>query len=100
MRFPEGFLARLGMILAGALALRVLYTVLVADDLPVIGDALTYHLLGEKIADGHGFERAPHPQLEPFDAWVPGRPTAEHPPLFPLLVAAVTKLGADGYLAQ
>lgn len=100
MRFPEGFFARLGMILAGALTLRVLYTVLVADDIPVIGDALTYHLLGEKIADGHGFERAPHPQLEPFDAWVPGRPTAEHPPLFPLLVAAVTKLGADGYLAQ
>jgi dolichyl-phosphate-mannose-protein mannosyltransferase len=88
------------VILAGALALRVLYTVLVAQDIPVIGDALTYHLLGGKIADGHGFERAPHPQLAPFDAWIPGRPTAEHPPLFPLLVGAITKAGATSYLAQ
>jgi 4-amino-4-deoxy-L-arabinose transferase-like glycosyltransferase len=100
VRFPDGFAARLALILAGALALRVLYTVLVAQDIPVIGDALTYHLLGGKIADGHGFERAPHPQLEPFDAWVPGRPTAEHPPLFPLLIGIFTKLGADSYLAQ
>jgi 4-amino-4-deoxy-L-arabinose transferase-like glycosyltransferase len=100
VRFPDGFWARLALILAGALALRVLYTVLVAQDIPVIGDALTYHLLGGRIADGHGFERAPHPQLAPFEGWVPGQPTAEHPPLFPLLIGAITKLGANGYLAQ
>jgi 4-amino-4-deoxy-L-arabinose transferase-like glycosyltransferase len=100
VRFPDGFWARLALILAGALALRVLYTVLVAQDIPVIGDALTYHLLGAKIADGHGFERVPHPQLAGFEGWVPGRPTAEHPPLFPLLVGAITKLGATGYLSQ
>jgi 4-amino-4-deoxy-L-arabinose transferase-like glycosyltransferase len=93
-------MARLAVILAGALVLRVLYTVLVADDIPVIGDALTYHLLGTKIADGHGFERALHPQLEPFENWVPGQPTAEHPPLFPLLVGTITKLGATGFLSQ
>ena len=93
-------MARLALILVGALVLRVLYTVLVADDIPVIGDALTYHLLGAKIADGHGFERALHPQLEPFSNWVPGQPTAEHPPLFPLLVGLVTKLGLTGYLGQ
>jgi hypothetical protein len=100
VRFPDGFVARLAVILAGALALRVLYTVLVAQDIPVIGDALTYHLLGGKIAAGDGFERAPHPQLAPLDAWIPGRPTAEHPPLFPLLIGAITKLGANSYLAQ
>ena len=93
-------MARLALILAGALALRVLYTVLVADDIPVIGDALTYHLLGGKIADGHGFERALHPQLAAYENWVPGQPTAEHPPLFPLLVGLITKLGGTGYLAQ
>lgn len=93
-------MARLALILAGALVLRVLYTVLVADDIPVIGDALTYHLLGANIADGHGFERAFHPQLEEFKNWVPGQPTAEHPPLFSLLVGLVTKLGATGYLSQ
>src|SRR5215213_5067600 len=54
VRFPDGFVARLALILAGALALRVLYTVLVAQDIPVIGDALTYHLLGGKIAAGAG----------------------------------------------
>jgi len=93
-------MARLALILAGALVLRVLYTVLVADDIPVIGDALTYHLLGAKIADGHGFERAFHPQLADYKNWVPGQPTAEHPPLFPLLIALITKLGATGYVAQ
>jgi 4-amino-4-deoxy-L-arabinose transferase-like glycosyltransferase len=93
-------MARLAVILAGALTLRVLYTVLVANDIPVIGDALTYHLLGGKIADGHGFERALHPQLAAYENWVPGQPTAEHPPLFPLLLGLITKLGATGYLAQ
>ena len=100
MRLPDGFLARLALILAGALVIRVLYTLLVAQDIPVIGDALTYHLLGENIADGKGFERAPHPQLAPFEGWKPGVPTAEHPPLFPLLIGLITKLGATGYLAQ
>jgi 4-amino-4-deoxy-L-arabinose transferase-like glycosyltransferase len=93
-------MARLALILAGALAIRILYTLLVADDIPVIGDALTYHLLGENLAEGRGFERAPHPQLAPVEGWEPGVPTAEHPPLFPLLIGLLTKLGATGYLAQ
>jgi 4-amino-4-deoxy-L-arabinose transferase-like glycosyltransferase len=93
-------MARLALILVGALVIRVLYTLLVAQDIPVIGDALTYHLLGGNIADGKGFERAPHPQLAPFEGWKPGVPTAEHPPLFPLLIGLITKLGATGYLAQ
>jgi len=100
VRLADGFLARLALILAGALVIRVLYTLLVAQDISVIGDALTYHLLGENIADGKGFERAPHPQLAPFEGWKPGVPTAEHPPLFPLLIGLITKLGATGYLAQ
>jgi 4-amino-4-deoxy-L-arabinose transferase-like glycosyltransferase len=93
-------MARLALILAGALAIRVLYTVLVSQDIPVIGDALTYHLLGENIADGKGFERPLHPQLAGFESWQPGVPTAEHPPLFPLLVGLFWKLGATTYLAQ
>jgi hypothetical protein len=93
-------MARLALILAGALAIRVLYTLLVAQDIPVIGDALTYHLLGENIADGKGFERPLHPQLAAFEGWKPGVPTAEHPPLFPLLIGLVTKLGANAYLTQ
>jgi 4-amino-4-deoxy-L-arabinose transferase-like glycosyltransferase len=93
-------MARLALILAGALVLRVLYTVLVADDIPVIGDALTYHLLGAGIGDGHGFERVVHPQFAAFENQLAGTATAEHPPLFPLLVGLVTKLGATGFLSQ
>ena len=93
-------MARLALILAGALLVRVLYTVLVADDIPVIGDALTYHLLGDQLADGGGFDRVAHPQLAGREGFGPGVPTAEHPPLFPLLVGLLAKLGADGYLAQ
>ena len=107
MRFPQGlvrtlrsFPSCLALILAGALVVRVLYTVLVSQDIPVIGDALTYHLLGENIADGEGFERVLHPQLELRPGWEPGEPTAEHAPLFPLLVGALTALGADSVLAQ
>jgi 4-amino-4-deoxy-L-arabinose transferase-like glycosyltransferase len=92
-------MARLALILAGALVIRLLYTLLVAQDIPVIGDALTYHLLGENIADGKGFERAQHSQFAPVEGWK-GEPTAEHPPLFPLLVGLLTKLGAAGYLGQ
>ena len=38
----------------------------------MIGDALTYHLLGGNIADGKGFERALHPQPAPFEGWSRG----------------------------
>src|SRR5829696_8288559 len=45
VRTPRSFPARLALILAGALAVRVLYTVLLSQDIPVIGDALTFPLL-------------------------------------------------------
>ena len=52
-------MARLALILAGALVIRVLYTLLVAQDIPVIGDALTYHLLGGQHRRRQGLRARP-----------------------------------------
>lgn len=106
MAAGTGFGRRLAALMLGGFVLRVLYTLLVADGIPVIGDALTYHLQGANIADGGGFTRVFHPQLELAQEDQLGGavellgPTAEHPPLFSVLLAGLVKLGADGYLAQ
>ena len=55
----------------------------------MIGDALTFHLEGGHLAHGEGFRRI-------FE----DVPTAEHPPLFIVLLAAFTLSGAGGILAQ
>jgi 4-amino-4-deoxy-L-arabinose transferase-like glycosyltransferase len=82
------FERRLLLIAVGALALRVVYTVL-NRHYAVIGDALTFHLDAGHLADGHGFQRA----FEPV-------PTAEHPPVFVLMLAGIDVLGGTGVLAQ
>jgi hypothetical protein len=69
-----------------ALAIRVLYARSM-QGFPVGGDALTFHLVGQGLADGHGFR----------EAFPPFGPTAEHPPAFEVLLAALDKLGANGY---
>jgi 4-amino-4-deoxy-L-arabinose transferase-like glycosyltransferase len=79
----------LGAVALLALAVRVAYD-LSMDGYPVIGDAATFHLVAQGLADGHGFTAA----LPPFG------PTAEHPPLFELFLAALDKLGASGFRAQ
>lgn len=79
----------IGAIALLALAIRVVYA-LSQDGYPVIGDALTFHLVGQGIADGHGF----------VEAFAPYGPTAEHPPAFELLLATFDKLGGNGYEAH
>lgn len=79
----------LGLIALGALAIRWWYAYEIRDFL-VQGDAMTFHLVGQGLADGQGFvEHVP-----------PGGPTAEHPPALFVLWALVDKLGANGYLAH
>jgi len=85
---PRTFEARLAVIALAGLALRLLYAY-AQRDYPVVGDALTFHLDAQHLADGHGFQR-------PFEAV----PTAEHPPLHILLLALVDVLGGHGVLAQ
>ncbi len=83
------FAKLLGLIALGALAIRWLYAYDIRDYL-VQGDAMTFHLVGQGLADGKGFvEHVP-----------PGGPTAEHPPGLFVLWAFVDKLGANGYLAH
>lgn len=58
-------------------------------------DATAYHLLGDQLAVDAAYER-------PFDRVLLGlhRPTAEYPPAFPTLVAAVDRLGVDSVEGQ
>jgi hypothetical protein len=85
-----------------ALAVRLVYAYLV--NLPEgLGDDVWYHEVGRGLADGEGF-------VDPFssrvgDRVVPGHAgepieTAFHLPLFPALLAIVSKLGLTSYDAH
>jgi hypothetical protein len=67
----------------------------VSRRLPLGGDPETYHLLAERMASGRGYVR-------PFGlAGVAGDvPTAEFPPLFPALLAALDLAGIDSPTGQ
>jgi 4-amino-4-deoxy-L-arabinose transferase-like glycosyltransferase len=85
---PARFGHALALIALAGLAVRVAYTV-ANRHYPVMGDALVYHLDARHLADGAGFQR-------PFEPV----PTAEHPPVFIVLLALVYRLGGTGVLAQ
>jgi 4-amino-4-deoxy-L-arabinose transferase-like glycosyltransferase len=85
---PGSFRGRLAIVAVLALAVRTAATVY-HRDYPVIGDALTFHLEGGHLAHGEGFRRI-------FE----NVPTAEHPPLFMVLIALFDLVGADGFLSQ
>ena len=75
----------------GALAVRILYVVLVLRDYAPVSDALHYHSLGAAVGEGRGM-------VHPFPFGYP-HATAFRPPLYPLLLGGVyaitgTKLGA------
>jgi 4-amino-4-deoxy-L-arabinose transferase-like glycosyltransferase len=83
-----GFRGTLAIVALAAVAIRTAATIR-HRDYPVIGDALTFHLEGGHLAHGEGFRRI-------FE----DVPTAEHPPLFIVLLAGFVLFGADGILAQ
>lgn len=80
----------LGMLAAGV---RVWFAVAVVPDLPLPGDAALYRELAENLADGRGLSL---PGLQRPDL----EPSAEHPPLFPVLLAGLDLVGLDGLRAQ
>jgi 4-amino-4-deoxy-L-arabinose transferase-like glycosyltransferase len=91
------FARLLALVAAAGLGLRLAYVLIAARDIPVVGDALTFHLVGDRIAAGEGFFRPPDPLLpSPLGTG----PTAEHPPLFELLLGALDLVGLDGLTAQ
>lgn len=90
-RFPVGLV----LIVAIGVVLRVLNTVLVAPWPPhSLDDQVYYHLEPLLVVHGRGF-------IEPVYASI-GRilPTAEHPPLYPIVLAGLAELGGTGQLVQ
>jgi len=85
------------VIVLAALSLRIAYVIGLAGDRyspGPAGDSIYFHDLANLIAAGRGFIQ-PF-SLEHFHRVVP---TAEHPPLWPLVLAFVTKLGSGSIVA-
>ena len=76
--------------MAAALVARFWYLAAVGRKLPVVGDALTYHLLARVLAAGEGYVR-------PRELFELGRsvPTAEFPPMHPFVLALADLVGID-----
>jgi 4-amino-4-deoxy-L-arabinose transferase-like glycosyltransferase len=91
----RSFRAKVGLIALGGLALRLIYTFALAPDVKGIGDWYFFHWGANLIADGHWF-------IDPF-AYVfqhHAVASAGHPPLWELLLSAVSWLGGTGALAH
>jgi hypothetical protein len=65
----------------GALALRLVAIVVLWDDYVPDSDAFSYHVLADRLRDGHGFQVL-NPELQYIDS-------ALRPPAYPVLLAAV-----------
>jgi hypothetical protein len=98
VRFPRTFGGRLTLAVVAGLVVRLLYVALVARKIALFGDAVTYHEWAQTIANGTGWVRVPHPELGLLH--VKPVPSAEHPPLFSLVLAGFWKLGVHSYTAQ
>ena len=98
MRLPGSFRARLALAVALGLLVRVAYVLVAARKIAPIGDAVTYHEWARTIADGTGWVHVPHPEIALFK--VAPTPSAEHPPLFSLVLAPFWKLGITSYTGQ
>jgi 4-amino-4-deoxy-L-arabinose transferase-like glycosyltransferase len=88
----RAFTLGLGAIAAVALAVRLVYALAIVRDAPLLGDALEFHLQANALADGYGY-------IQPFALRDTGvlRASADKPPLFPLLEAAVSVLGGRSW---
>jgi 4-amino-4-deoxy-L-arabinose transferase-like glycosyltransferase len=78
----------LAAIVLGGLVLRVIYAYAIVRSAPLNGDALEFEKLANLIGTGHGF-------IQPFtyDAGHVAQATADKPPLYPTLEAAISFLG-------
>jgi hypothetical protein len=88
-RRRDGFaLAVLGLVLV-AFGVRAWFAVAAAPDLPMPGDAAIYRELADNLAGGRGLSLPgiDSPELQP---------SAEHPPVFPTLLAGLDAVGIDG----
>lgn len=93
-----GFGSRLGILAAGGAAARGLYVARTSSsptEFPVGGDAAFYQFTAEHLVAGDGY-------ISPVKLLLAGEiePTAEHPPLFSILLAVLIRLGANSTPAQ
>ncbi len=87
-----GFRATLIAIALGALLLRVLYAYAIVRSRPLLGDALEFQESANLLAAGHGY-------IQPL-AWYAhhvSAPTADKPPVYPFLEAAVSLFGGRSW---
>jgi 4-amino-4-deoxy-L-arabinose transferase-like glycosyltransferase len=84
----------LGIVAVGV-ALRVVHVLAVAPSTAIFTDGFFFHWVGKAVADGHGY-------VNPAELIFKGHsvPSATHPPLYTLVIAAATKLGITGDEAQ
>ena len=76
-----------------AVAARIAFALLLAPDLPPPGDAGVYRAVAHNLASGDGF-------THPAPGGGPEEPSAEHPPLFPVVLAGLERLGMGSVRAQ
>lgn len=83
------------LVIALALSVRLGYVAFFATRHLPLADPLSYHLLANAIGAGHGF-------VNPLQLAFAGRAvrTASEPPLFPLVLAASSAVGAQSVLAH
>ena len=89
------FARRLLPLLALGLGLRLIYGLAIAGDAPLLGDGLEFNQLAGLLADGRGYI-----QPGPFEASGEELPTADKPPLYPMVVALFMLVGGNGYEVQ
>jgi 4-amino-4-deoxy-L-arabinose transferase-like glycosyltransferase len=84
----RSFGRRLALVAAAAFVLRVVYGLWFAPATTGISDSFYFQQTGRLVADGHGFV-SPHAFLFEHRS----TPTADHPPLYTLVLALEWKLG-------
>ena len=85
---PGRVLPAVCAVAALGLVLRIVYLLVFVEDSSLVGDGLEYHGLANGLADGRGFV---NPFAEPGQT---AQPTAHKPPLYPLLLATTSVVGA------
>jgi 4-amino-4-deoxy-L-arabinose transferase-like glycosyltransferase len=86
----RSFPVALGLIVLGAVVLRVLHTLFVAPETGGLSDSFWYAVAAQNIALGKGI-------VTVFgDPTLHIAPSAQHPPAYPVVLAGAIKLGIDG----
>jgi 4-amino-4-deoxy-L-arabinose transferase-like glycosyltransferase len=85
----RGFALGLALIVIVGVAARLVYAIAIAPTTAGINDTFWYRTVSAELAADHGF-------VVPVGSQLRLQPTALHPPLYPLVLAAAQKLGISG----